>query len=185
MPRLFSGLEIPDEVAQRLTMLRGGLEGARWVEPENYHITLRFIGDVDGDTASCFSQALGEIDASAFSISLDGVGSFGRGKPRAVWARVTPSERLNALRHAHERAALSAGLEPETRNFLPHVTLARMRNVKASDVAKFLEYNGAFLTPNFAVTRFALFSAREGRGGGPYVVEHTYPLSGPLSEPRE
>ena len=75
MPRLFSGLEIPHDVAMRLTMLRGGLEGARWVEPENYHITLRFIGYVDGDTASRFSQALGEIEASAFSINLDGVGS--------------------------------------------------------------------------------------------------------------
>lgn len=179
MPRLFSGLEIPHEVAMRLAMLRGGLEGARWVEAENYHITLRFIGDVDGDTASCFSQALGEIKADTFSINLDGVGSFGRGKPRAVWARVTPSDPLAVLHRAHEQAALTAGFEPETRNFHPHVTLARMRNVKASEVAKYLEYNGAFISPGFAVSRFVLFSARESRGGGPYVVEHTYPLSEP------
>ncbi len=181
MPRLFSGIELPAEIAQRLTMLRGGLEGARWVEPENYHITLRFIGDVDGDTATRFSEALSRIEADAFSLTLDGTGSFGRGKPRAVWAGVTSSEPLDTLRRAHEKAALIAGLEPEPRNFHPHVTPARMRNVSASKVAKYLEYNGAFLTPVFAVTRFALFSARGGHGGGPYVVEHAYPLN----EPRE
>ena len=179
MPRLFSGLEIPQEIAKRLSMLRGGLEGARWVEPENYHITLRFIGDVDGATAARFSQALGEIEAMRFSLTLDGVGSFGRGRPRAVWAGVAPHASLVSLHRAHERAALTAGLEPEPRNFHAHVTLARMRKGKASDVAKYLEYNGAFLSPSFAVTRFVLFSARESRGGGPYVVERAYPLSEP------
>jgi 2'-5' RNA ligase len=181
MPRLFSGLEIPSEIAERLAMLRGGLEGARWVEPDNYHITLRFIGDVDGAMAERFSEALGQIEADAFSLTLDGLGNFGRGRPRAVWAGVAPSEALGALRRAHEQAALTAGLEPEPRNFHAHVTLARMRNIKASSVAAYLAGNSAFLSPGFAVTRFVLFSARESRGGGPYVVEHAYALG----EPRE
>jgi len=179
MPRLFSGLEIPREISDRLAMLKGGLEAARWVEPENFHITLRFIGDVDGATAERFSQALAQIKAAPFTLALDGVGSFGRGRPRAVWAGIGPSEPLLALAHAHEQAALTAGLEPEGRNFHPHVTLARMRNGKASDVAKYLEHNGAFLSPSFTVSRFVLFSARESRGGGPYVVEHEYPLDEP------
>lgn len=177
MPRLFSGLEIPREIADRLAMLKGGIEGARWVDPDNYHITLRFIGDVDGATAERFSQALAQISAAPFTLALDGVGSFGRGRPRAVWAGIGPSEPLAALAQAHEQAALAAGLEPEGRNFHPHVTLARMRGAKASDVAKYLEHNGAFLSASFAVTRFVLFSAREGRGGGPYVVEQEFPLT--------
>lgn len=177
MPRLFSGLEVPREISDRLAMLNGGLEAARWVEPENYHITLRFIGDVDGGSAERFSQALAQISAESFTLALDGVGSFGRGRPRAVWAGVGPSEPLIALANAHEQAALTAGLEPEGRKFHPHVTLARMRGGKASDVARYLEHNGAFLSPSFAVTRFVLFSAREGRGGGPYVVEQEFPLT--------
>ncbi|MHA1164293.1 MAG: RNA 2',3'-cyclic phosphodiesterase [Alphaproteobacteria bacterium] len=181
MPRLFSGVEIPGEIAQRLATLRGGIEGARWVEQENYHITLRFIGDVDGATAMRFAEALDQIEADAFSLNLDGVGSFGRGKPRAVWAGVAPSEPLDALRRVHEQAALQAGLEPERRKFHAHVTLARMRNIKASSVAAYLAGNSAFLIPGFAVTRFVLFSARESHGGGPYVVEHAYALN----EPRE
>jgi len=76
---------------------------------------------------------------------------------------------------------LTAGLEPEPRNFHAHVTLARMRDCSASEIAQYLEYNGAFLIPAFAVTRFVLFSARESRGGGPYVAERSYALN----EPRE
>ncbi len=179
MPRLFSGLEIPRAISDRLTLLKGGLESARWVEPENYHITLRFIGDVDGDTAERFSQALAQIRAAPFMLTLDGVGSFGRGRPRAVWAGIGQSEPLEALANAHEQAALAAGLEPEGRKFHPHVTLARMRGTKAVDVAKYLEHNGAFLSPGYTVERFVLFSAREGRGGGPYVVEQAFPLGEP------
>ena len=179
MPRLFSGLEIPREISDRLAMLKGGLEGARWVDPDNYHITLRFIGDVDGATAERFSDALAQISAAPFTLILDGVGSFGRGRPRAVWAGVGLSAPLMALSNAHEQAALAAGLEPEGRNFHPHVTIARMRGGRASDVAKYLEHNGAFLSPGFAVARFNLYSARESRGGGPYVVERAYRLGEP------
>ncbi len=176
MPRLFSGLEIPREISDRLAMLKGGLEAARWVSAENYHITLRFIGDVDGATSERFCEALARIKATRFTLVLAGIGSFGRGRPRAVWAGVGPSEPLAELARAHEQAALTAGLEPEGRKFHPHVTLARMRGGRASGVAEYLEHNGAFLSPAFAVTRFVLFSARESRGGGPYVAEHEYPL---------
>jgi 2'-5' RNA ligase len=176
MPRLFSGLEIPREISDRLAMLKGGLDAVRWVEPENYHITLRFIGDVDGATAECFCEALARIRVKQFTLTLDGVGSFGRGHPRAVWAGVGQSVPLASLAHAHEQAALTAGLEPEGRKFHPHVTLARMNSGRASAVAKYLEYNGAFLSPSFTATRFAVFSARESRGGGPYVVEQEFPL---------
>lgn len=178
MPRLFSGIEIPAEIAERLTVLQGGLEGARWVDPENYHITLRFIGDVDGSTAERFSEALADIVAPRFLLTLDGLGSFGRGRPRAVWAGVAPCDELNTLNRAHENAAIRAGIEAESRNFHPHVTLGRMRGVKAGDVATYLSYNGAFLSAAFPITRFVLFSSRESRGGGPYVVERAYPLDG-------
>ena len=47
MPRLFTGIEIPPEITLALSQFRGGLPGARWVDPENYHLTLRFIGDID------------------------------------------------------------------------------------------------------------------------------------------
>ena len=130
MPRLFSAIEIPRPLAERLTLLRAGLTGARWIDPENYHLTLRFIGDVDGSTAREFAEALGGIEAPPFELRLNGLGSFGGHKPRAIFAGIAPSDGLDALRRANERAAREAGLPPEGRNFKPHVTLARLSGAR-------------------------------------------------------
>ncbi|MEM8576106.1 MAG: RNA 2',3'-cyclic phosphodiesterase, partial [Pseudomonadota bacterium] len=94
MPRLFTAIEIPRSIADRLSMLRAGLSGARWIDPENYHLTLRFIGDVDGSTARHFTDALGDILAVPFRLKLNGLDSFGGNKPRAIFARAEPSPEL-------------------------------------------------------------------------------------------
>jgi 2'-5' RNA ligase len=176
MPRLFSAVEIPRSLAERLTLLRSGLTGARWIDPENYHLTLRFIGDVDGPTARDFAEALGEIEVPPFELKLNGLGSFGGNKPRAIFASVAPSEGLASLRRANERAARDAGLPAEGRNFMPHVTLARLRNARADAVAAYLEQQGGIYADPFIVNRFVLYSSRDSVGGGPYVVEAAYPL---------
>ena len=70
MPRLFTGLEIPADVgASRCRMLRGGLPGARWIDPENYHVTLRFIGDVDDALAHDVASLLGSVRRRGFRIA--------------------------------------------------------------------------------------------------------------------
>jgi 2'-5' RNA ligase len=176
MPRLFSAIEIPRPLAERLTLLRSGLTGARWIDPENYHLTLRFIGDVDGPTARDFAEALGEIEVPPFELKFNGLGSFGGNKPRAIFVSVAPSEGLAVLRRANERAARDAGLPAEGRNFVPHVTLARLRNARADAVAAYLEQQGGIYADLFIVNRFVLFSSRDSVGGGPYVVEAAYPL---------
>jgi len=176
MPRLFSGIEIPVDVARRLTLVRAGLNGARWVDPENYHLTLRFLGDVDGTVARDFAHGLSEIVAAPFALRLDSLGSFGGRKPRAIFANVAPSGALEALQRAHERAARASGLPPEPRNYTPHVTVARLRGTSSASVATYLERQGAFSSEPFEVSRFVLFSSRASVGGGPYVVEAAYPL---------
>ena len=176
MPRLFSAVEIPKSVAERLTMLRAGLTGARWIDPENYHLTLRFIGDVDGATARDFESALGEIVVAPFELEVTGLGSFGGGKPRAIFAGIGPSQGLDALRRANERAAREAGLPPEGRNYKPHVTLARLKGARAEAVAAYLQRQGGIGPEPFTVSRFVLYSSRNSVGGGPYVVEAAYPL---------
>lgn len=176
MPRLFSAIEIPGSISQRLTLLRSGLSGARWIDPENYHLTLRFIGDVDRATARDFTFALSGIEVPPFELRLNGLGCFGGGKPRAIFAGIAPSEELEALRRANERAAREAGLPPEGRNYKPHVTLARLRGARADAVAAYLEHQGGVGPATFTVSRFVLYSSRNSIGGGPYVVEAAYPL---------
>jgi RNA 2',3'-cyclic 3'-phosphodiesterase len=176
MPRLFSAIEIPRSVAERLSLLRSGLTGARWIDPENYHLTLRFIGDVDGATARDFESALGEIVAAPFELEVTGLGSFGGDKPRAIFAGIGRSQGLETLQRANERAAREAGLPPEGRNYKPHVTLARLKGARAGSVAAYLQRQGDIGPQPFTVSRFVLYSSRNSVGGGPYVVEAAYPL---------
>ncbi|MDI7862427.1 RNA 2',3'-cyclic phosphodiesterase [Rhizobiaceae bacterium n13] len=176
MPRLFTALEIPRNAALSLSLLRGGLPGARWIDVENYHITLRFIGDVDGRTADEIVAGLDRIDRPEFQINLSGTGSFGSRKPHSVWAGVSPTPEMFSLQADIERVCKRAGLPPDQRKFTPHVTLARLKACRLDDVVHYLAGRGNFMTAPFTVPRFVLLSSRESVGGGPYLTEEVFPL---------
>lgn len=177
MPRLFTGLEIPLWVAQSLAMMRGGLPGARWIDAENYHLTLRFIGDIDDSLARDIAGLLGRVQRAPFELRLDGLSSFGGRKPRALVAAVSPVAPLMDLQAEHERLLQRLGLEPEGRKYTPHVTLARLRESSSRQVADYLGVRAPIRSAPFIVSRFVLFSSRSSSGGGPYVVEAAYPLA--------
>jgi len=159
-----------------LSLLRGGLPGARWIDVENYHITLRFIGDIDGPAADELISAFDRIDRQSFSLSLSGMGSFGSKKPHSIWAGVSPSPELKALQAEIERICQRLGFGPDPRRFSPHVSLARLRNPRLGDVVEYLGARGNFRTMPFTVGRFVVMSSRDSVGGGPYVIEEAYPL---------
>lgn len=182
MPRLFTGIEIPAEIGERLAFLRGGLPGARWIDRENYHLTLRFVGDIDMDVADEIVDAMARIRRRGFDIAIEGVSSFGSKKPHSVVALVKPSQALAELQAEHERLIQRIGLPAEQRKFIPHVTLARIKGSSNREVADYLSIRGGFATAPFAVGRFVLFSSRNSVGGGPYVVEEAYPLRPPFSD---
>ncbi len=177
MPRLFTGLEIPPEIGQALSSYRGGLPGARWIDPENYHITLRFIGDVDEDVAEDVLTVLGDgRRRDVVNVTFDALASFGGDRPRVVFVRAAPTNGLAELQAEQERLIRRVGLPPEKRKFLPHVTLARLRDASPIDVAGYIATRGQFPKLSFSARRFVLFSSRDSVGGGPYVVEAAYPL---------
>jgi len=176
MPRLFVGLELPEMVRVRLGMVRGPLPGARWIDPEDMHITLRFAGDIDNRQADELVGFLDGIATTPFEVMIREVGAFGGREPRSVHAGVEPSEDLDLLQRAVERACRSAGLPPEPRAFKPHVTLARLRGTKPDLVARFLGSRGSLAIGPITVDRFVLFSSRPRVGGGPYVVENVFPF---------
>jgi 2'-5' RNA ligase len=176
MPRLFTALEIPRDAALSLSLLRGGLPGARWVDVENYHLTLRFFGDIEGHVADEIANALDRIRRPSFSLTLSGVGAFGSRKPHSIHAGVAASADLNALQGEIDRLSHRLGIPTDARKFTPHVTLARLRNASPGDVARYLSARGNFSTAPFRVGRFVLMSSRDSVGGGPYVVEEAWPL---------
>lgn len=177
MPRLFTALEIPADIAFSLSLLRGGLPGARWIGPENYHITLRFIGNVDGPVVDDIAAALDQISRPSFELAFDGLGAFGNRKPRSLWAGLKPAPALADLQAELEHALQRIGLAPERRRYIAHITLARLRSASEPDVAAYLTARGNFQTAPFPVGRFVLLSSKASRGGGPYVMEEAYPLA--------
>jgi RNA 2',3'-cyclic 3'-phosphodiesterase len=178
MPRLFVALEISRDAATLLSMQRGGLTGARWIDPENYHVTLRFIGDVDHRTADEAVAALDRIEAAPFEMRLSGLDAFGSKKPHSVYAGVAANPALEALQADVDRALKRIGLAGEAKRFTPHVTLARLRQTRPEDVARYLSMRGGFRSPPFRAARFVLFSSKDSVGGGPYLVEEAFELTG-------
>jgi len=176
MPRLFTALEIPLPVGQDLASLRGGLAGARWIDPENYHITLCFIGDVDGRSADEIASALAAVRRAPLELTIEGVGCLGGSRRRAVVAGVDPTDPVMELQEEQERLLRRLGVDLDGRHYIPHVTLARVDQVQGQDIASYLTMHGGFAPLSFTASRFVLFSSRASTGGGPYVVEAAYDL---------
>jgi 2'-5' RNA ligase len=175
MPRLFTGLETPGDISLRLSLLRGGVSGAKWIEPDDYHLTLSFIGNVDDSVERSLVEELAGVQAPQLAVRLVELRSFGGDRPRSIVAAAELSGGLADLQAANDRALWRAGVEPERRKFTPHVTLARVKGASAYGVAGYLSERS--IQPiEFIATRFVLYSARTSQGGGPYVVEAAYPL---------
>lgn len=176
--RLFVAIAMPEEIAIRLSVVMGGLDGARWVDPDDLHLTLRFVGEVGRGSAGDLAAALSVLHAPAFPLRLSGFGQFGSGRRvRALWAGVEPQPALELLQRRVEAAARRAGQPAETRRFVPHVTLARMAGAVPGDaVADWISRRGAFSAGPFEVREAVLFESFPGRDGPHYERRLAVPL---------
>lgn len=179
MLRLFVGIPLPEAVRARLRALCAGLPNARWVRPENLHLTLRFIGEVTEDVAEDIDDSLSAVRPPAFAMELCGLGFFGNGSaPRQIWVGVARNPALLHLQEKVESAIVRAGLPPEGRKFVPHVTLARLRGRRAPRLQAFLLQHEPLREDAIAVRHFTLFSSTLSDQGSIYVAEAEYPLTG-------
>jgi 2'-5' RNA ligase len=178
MLRLFVGIEFPPELKLRLSLLEAGIPGARWVDPGNFHLTLRFIGEVGEDIAADIDEALCRIRARRFTLQLAGTGVFGGNRPHALWVGVERDSDLLALRDKIEQSLIRIGLEPEGRKFAPHVTLARLRDPEIAGLRDFLAANAQFRAAPLPVEQFSLIASYPTKSGSIYEDQADYPLSG-------
>lgn len=180
MLRLFIGIGLPEGVRDGLARHAAGLPGARWVAPENYHLTLRFIGEVDEGVAADVNEALDLVVAPPFTLTLDGLGSFGKGnKTRALWAGVMASDPLLHLQAKVESALVRAGLPPEERKYSPHVTLAYLGGETPMEkLGRYMEAHGLLREGPFPVDHFTLYESVLGKAGPVYHALQDYPLGG-------
>jgi 2'-5' RNA ligase len=176
MIRLFVGVALPASVRQCLAGLAAGIPAARWTSPDNLHMTLRFIGDVDETTADAVHDALLGIRVPPFEITVAGCGTFDSGRhAHTLWAGVERSPDLVHLRDKIESSLVRAGLSPERRRFQPHITLARVRGAPVRKLQDFVAGHN-LLRAELRVESFVLFSSRLGNGEPVYMPEVEYPL---------
>jgi 2'-5' RNA ligase len=177
--RLFVAIPVPPEQRAELARLQNGVPGARWVEPQSFHLTLRFIGEVDNAHARDIDDQLARIGTHAFELAIKGVGHFMEGgKPSVLFAGVENNPALEALQRRVESAVARAGVAPERRRFNPHVTLARFsgRQDAGHHLAQFMASHSLFRPEPFEVDHFALFSSVTRPEAAIYRIEADYPL---------
>lgn len=176
MTRLFVALALPDPVAAGLELLQSGVPGACWQTREQLHLTLRFIGEVDGRDATAVDDALSMIEAPRFTLALKGVGEFGGKTPHALWAGVRDKDPVTFLQRKIDTALQRAGFPPEPRKFIPHVTLARLKGTSQGRVMDFLTDHALYGSQPFDVDAFLLYSSVLTQNGSLYRAERAYRL---------
>jgi 2'-5' RNA ligase len=176
MIRLFTAIGLPSDVTTRLTLLQGGVPGARWSPPENLHLTLRFIGEVDEVVANDIDDMMTGLRAAPFELTLSGSGSFGSKDPHSLWIGIAPCPPLMHLAARIESLLQRMGLAAEMRKYKPHVTLARLKDAPAPRVQAFLADHALFTCGPFGVNSFGLYSSHQSSHGSQYVLERSYAL---------
>jgi 2'-5' RNA ligase len=176
MHRLFVAIRPPEAIRDLLIDAMEDSPELRWVQDEQLHLTLRFIGEVEGPLGDDIALALSRLRSEPFELSVTGVGIFEQRSGGALWAGVQPKGPVAALAAKVERACVGAGLEPERRAFHPHITLARFNRHSAKAAQAFLERNRALASPPFAVENFSLYESRLSRHGPHYEAVADYPL---------
>jgi 2'-5' RNA ligase len=185
MIRAFVGIPLGETATEALLAQQAGLPAGRPVPPENFHITLAFVGEHPMPVVEDVHYALADIRAPGFACAFAGLDLLGGDRPRVAHAAVRPDPALKHLRDRVLDAIRSTGIPFPRERFVPHVTLARLPPGMASeDLERLRGYiisRARFVTEPFAVERFALFRSHLGRSGATYEEMASYPLSGSAS----
>ena len=177
MLRLFVALGLPAECRADLSALAGGIPGAKWIPPDNYHLTLRFIGEIENWRAQEVDDALSVIRGNAFELSLRGLGTFEKaGRIHSLWVGAERNDALTHLQNKVETALQRIGLAPERKRFSPHVTIARTDRAPPDKVIAYVQAHNLFRVAPVRVEYFTLFSSRLGKEASVYTPEVEYDL---------
>lgn len=183
MIRAFVAIALPEQVSRSLQAQQAALPAGRAVPPENFHVTLAFLGEYPMPVIEDVHFALDGISAPAFRLRLEGIGLFGGERPRSIHALVRPDPALAHLRARVLDAARSAGIALPRERFLPHVTIARLpQSIPADDIIRLRAWTAAragYTSRDFDVAGFSLFRSRLGRSGASYEAMADYALETP------
>lgn len=177
MPRLFVAIDLPEARWAPLEALQTDAFSARWTPPEQYHLTLRFIGNVAERQAEAVERALAPVPGAPFELQGPGLGVFpSRRKPRVLFANIQRAAALMTLQHRIDEALLSAGVDRADKPFHPHVTVARLKRVRPQAVRRYLRERQDFHLASFPVTEFILYQSDLTSEGAIHTPRATFAL---------
>ncbi|MEE9355339.1 MAG: RNA 2',3'-cyclic phosphodiesterase [Methylococcaceae bacterium] len=178
MLRLFTALDPPLAIRQQLLLLRRSIPGARWQTVEQMHITISFIGEVEKSLLPEIKEALATITTTTpLELNLNGVDYFGSNRqPRVLFAKIEPNPSLSKLNRRINNALFEIGLKTEKQKFIPHITLARLKQTAYQSVGQFMQSEALLKTEFFMLNEFHLISSKLSVDGSQYLIEESYPL---------
>ncbi|ENN94123.1 RNA 2',3'-cyclic phosphodiesterase [Bartonella bovis] len=177
MPRLFAAIKIPQETTKTLISLQNGLPKAQWINPKNFHVTLSFFGEVTNSVANELTEAFDTIKCPAFMLQPNGFETFGsKTSPHSLVVRIKPCKTLSLLHEKILCIQKRLGLTPDETQYIPHITLARLLDVKLENLSLYLSDRGDFSYPPFAVDYFVLLLSKDPSSDTPYIVKGSWPL---------
>jgi 2'-5' RNA ligase len=186
--RLFIALNLPkkerDRIYRASKILRECQLPVRWIEPEHFHVTLKFLGEVTDDRMEGVQEALRSVAMSTahLDLSVEGFGAFPTiRRPEEIWVGIEPSPALRCLKQDVEWALMACGFERETRAFHPHLTLGRANGQDGAGAFRGLDDKAASLVyqGQVKVRRLDLMRTQLSKGGAPrYTLQHSTALVG-------
>ncbi len=174
--RTFLGISLPYGAKEELARICFGLEEIRWLDPENFHLTLVFLGELDRDQLENVSEICSQIRFLPFILDVQGVGVFGHKSPEVLYASATLTEELKNLQKIIDSSLRRSGFSIEKRDYKPHITIGRFRKSQDRKLEMYLEEFQSLHLSGISVSEFHLFSSRNGPDGPIYSVEETYPF---------
>lgn len=180
MIRSFVGLAVDDALSATLEGAQTGLTFGTIVQPENFHLTLAFLGEHSDAVLEEVHHELARIRGDALDLSVQSLGVFGGASPRVLFAEVIPNPGLTDLRRKVRSAVRTAGIELDHKRFHPHITLARFGKgllpAEAAQLDVLIAKRIRGVKGRLKTAHFVLYESRLSRNGPVYDVLAEYPL---------
>jgi 2'-5' RNA ligase len=188
MLRLFVAVDLPAPLRADIEAMMGQVHGARWVNANQLHITLRFMGDTPDDALPEIRDGLACVKQDCFHLRLRGAGIFpeshlGRSHkpPKVLWLGIEPTAELASLKHTIDGALGADSTRPQE-PFSPHLTLARFPRRPDQTLTDFVAKRQDYRSPVWTVVSFCLYKSTLRREGALHEIVASYPLAEPVPE---